>query len=356
MEQNIESKLARYSLFFIIYTLVFYIFVSTLKYTLPFVFAFCIALLLKKPTKVLMHKFNISLTIASLITSLSFWAVIILLNVLLFSLMIDELFILAKRVQLFFSSDYNNLNSLMSKAQNNLLKMSIDPIILNYLKDSLLSSFKDIAGNIMSLSTAALQFIINILKYIPYIFMLIIFTIISTYFITKELIIRSSKSLISSRNFRASYSNTISQVSNSSKKMLSRYILSYCFLILMSFSITFFGLVILRIRYSLLLSILCSILDLLPVVGMPFVYIPLCIFYFLSDDYFTAIGLIILYFIVFISRQILEPKVVSSTLNIHPLAILISIFIGLEAGGIRGMIYMIFLVISYTILKQCNIL
>ena len=144
MEQNIESKLARYSLFFIIYTLVFYIFVSTLKYTLPFVFAFCIALLLKKPTKVLMHKFNISLTIASLITSLSFWAVIILLNVLLFSLMIDELFILAKRVQLFFSSDYNNLNSLMSKAQNNLLKMSIDPIILNSLKDSILSSFKDI--------------------------------------------------------------------------------------------------------------------------------------------------------------------------------------------------------------------
>lgn len=356
MEQSIESKLTRYSLFFIIYTLLFYTFVSTLKYTLPFVFAFCIALLLKKPTKVLMQKFNLSLTLSSLITTLSFWAVIILLNVLLLSSMVDELFILAKRVQLFFTSDYNDLNSLMSDIQNNLSKININPIILNSLKDSILSSFKNIAGNVMSLSTSALQFIINILKYIPYVFMLIIFTIISTYFITKELTIRSGKSLISSLNFNDSYAATISQISNSSKKMIGRYILSYCFLILMSFSLTFFGFVVLRIRYSLLLSILCSILDLLPVVGMPFVYVPLCIIYFLSGNYFTAIGLIILYIFVFISRQILEPKVVSSTLNIHPLAILVSIFIGLEAGGIRGMIYMIFLVISYTVLKQCNIL
>lgn len=134
MEQSIESKLTRYSLFFIIYTLLFYTFVSTLKYTLPFVFAFCIALLLKKPTKVLMQKFNLSLTLSSLITTLSFWAVIILLNVLLLSSMVDELFILAKRVQLFFTSDYNDLNSLMSDIQNNLSKINIDPIILNSLK------------------------------------------------------------------------------------------------------------------------------------------------------------------------------------------------------------------------------
>lgn len=356
MEQNIELKLTRYSLFFIIYTLIFYIFVSTLKFTLPFVFAFCIALLLKRPTKVLMDKFKISLSLSSLITTLSFWAVIILLNFLLLSSMVDELFILAKRVQLLFSSDYNSLNNLMSDMQNNLSKINIDPIILNSLKSSILSSFKDIAGNIVSLSTSSLQFIINILKYIPYIFMLIIFTIISTYFITKELTIRNGQSLISSFNFNESHTSKISQISNSSKKMIGKYILSYCFLILMSFSLTFFGFVVLRVRYSLLLSILCSILDLLPVVGMPFVYLPLIIYYFLSGNYFTAIGLIILYIFVFISRQVLEPKVVSSTLNIHPLAILVSIFIGIEAGGFRGMIYMIFLVISYTVLKQCDIL
>ncbi|MDU1443883.1 MAG: AI-2E family transporter, partial [Clostridium cochlearium] len=55
-------------------------------------------------------------------------------------------------------------------------------------------------------------------------------------------------------------------------------------------------------------------------------------------------------------RQILEPKIVSSSLGMHPVSILAAIFIGLKAAGISGMFFCIFLVVFYKVLHNVKIL
>ena len=116
--------------------------------------------------------------------------------------------------------------------------------------------------------------------------------------------------------------------------------------------LVFIGFSILKIPYTLLLSFMCMILDLLPIVGMILVFLPLMAIYFFSGKYITVIFLIILFSVIMITRNILEPKLLSASLELSQLSVLIAIFVGLNAGGFKGMIYLIALFIGFNFYKK----
>jgi predicted PurR-regulated permease PerM len=76
----------------------------------------------------------------------------------------------------------------------------------------------------------------------------------------------------------------------------------------------------------------------------------------IGNNYFAGIGLLILYALVFVVRQVAEPRIVSSSLGLHPVSVLAAIFIGLKANGIAGMFFCMFLVVFYNIFKKVNII
>ena len=53
-----------------------------------------------------------------------------------------------------------------------------------------------------------------------------------------------------------------------------------------------------------------------------------------------------------ITRNILEPKLLSASLELSQLSVLIAIFVGLNAGGFKGMIYLIALFIGFNFYKK----
>lgn len=108
------------------------------------------------------------------------------------------------------------------------------------------------------------------------------------------------------------------------------------------------GFFLLKIPSALILAFLCGILDILPYVGTIIIFIPLVIYNILVKRYIIVVGLIALYLFVEITRQILEAKFISNRLDIHPLATLIAIYVGLKIFGIIG----IFSAIVYVILAK----
>ncbi|MBC7346339.1 MAG: sporulation integral membrane protein YtvI [Clostridia bacterium] len=96
------------------------------------------------------------------------------------------------------------------------------------------------------------------------------------------------------------------------------------------------GLYLLRIKYALSLSLFIAVLDILPVVGPGTVFLPWAGWEFLHGRYPLGLALVILYITITIVRQILEPKVVGVNLGLHPLAVLISIYLGVQALGLAG--------------------
>jgi len=98
------------------------------------------------------------------------------------------------------------------------------------------------------------------------------------------------------------------------------------------------GFFILKVPSFFMLSIVCGILDILPYVGTIIVFIPIIIYNIIMKNFLIAFGLICLYVLVQVIREILEAKFLSSKLEIHPLVILLSIYIGVNLFCLLGIL------------------
>ncbi|OOM72304.1 pheromone autoinducer 2 transporter [Clostridium puniceum] len=98
------------------------------------------------------------------------------------------------------------------------------------------------------------------------------------------------------------------------------------------------GFIILKIPNSFTLAVICGILDILPYVGTIIVFIPIIIYNIIMKNFLCAFGLICIYILVQVVREILEAKFLGDKLNIHPLVILLSIYIGVKVFGILGIL------------------
>ena len=98
------------------------------------------------------------------------------------------------------------------------------------------------------------------------------------------------------------------------------------------------GFAILRIRYAVLFAVLIAVLDFLPFFGTGTVLIPWAVLKVFSADYEFAVGLIIIYLVSQLVRQLIQPKIVGDTIGLNPLATLFCMFIGYKVGGIIAMI------------------
>lgn len=355
--QDFQNKFEKTLLFFVVYTLLFLLFFKTLRYTLPFVLAILFALILKHPTRFLVSHLKIKNSLASIITTIIFFLLIITLTTFLVLSLTSEIINLTKYLQQILSSNSSVIYNYITNIQEYFLKFDfkIDPSILNSINTALYNSLKSILSGTIDVTTSIVQSVFTFLGYVPYVLMTIIFTLLSTYFFTKEVSSKSSKRFLE-KNLPGNSSLKLFEIIYHSRKMILNYCASILFLITISTLITFIGFAFLGVDYSLILSILAGVLDLLPIVGTILVYLPLIIINFASGNYFVAISLITLYILVMVVRQLLEPKVMSSSLGINPVATLAALFIGLQVGGFGGVIFCMSLLVFYNILKKVNVI
>lgn len=139
-------------------------------------------------------------------------------------------------------------------------------------------------------------------------------------------------------------------------RTLSKYIKVYSFIFSLTFIVTLCGFYFLRVKYGVVLSVICAFADVLPVLGIGLIYLPLSLIYILLGNYYIGIGVLALFLLTITIRQIVESKIISTSLGIHPLLVMVSIFAGMRAFGFWGMLYFIFLSFLYKILKASNII
>ena len=118
--------------------------------------------------------------------------------------------------------------------------------------------------------------------------------------------------------------------------------LNWCYYIDQKTNIYFFVSVI---RLAITIYLIVAFIDLLPVLGAGTVLIPATVYNFLMGKTTAAVLLILLYITVTLLRHFLEPKLLSQKLNVSPLLMLLTLFIGLRIGGISGMLLLPVLVV-----------
>jgi sporulation integral membrane protein YtvI len=123
---------------------------------------------------------------------------------------------------------------------------------------------------------------------------------------------------------------------------LKRTLVSYCGAYIKLSGITFvellIGLSILRRSFSPIPALLIAFVDFLPVFGSGTAMFPWALIHLITGNYYMAIGIMIVYLIIFVVRQIVEPKIVGDQLGLNPLLLIGAMYIGYLSIGLLGMI------------------
>lgn len=92
------------------------------------------------------------------------------------------------------------------------------------------------------------------------------------------------------------------------------------------------------IRQGVLWGILAGLLDALPFVGTGVVLVPLAIVQFFAGDYMRAVICVVLYAGCAFFRELLEPRLIGKRLGVSPIAVLLSLYVGIQLFGIWGIL------------------
>ncbi len=92
------------------------------------------------------------------------------------------------------------------------------------------------------------------------------------------------------------------------------------------------------IRHGVLWGILAGFLDALPFVGTGIVLIPLALVQIFYGYYGRAVVCIILYIACIFLRELLEPRLIGRRIGVPPIAVLASLYAGIQLFGVWGII------------------
>lgn len=135
----------------------------------------------------------------------------------------------------------------------------------------------------------------------------------------------------------ASRRDQVRRVAQQSRNIIFIFLKSYMLLMALTFVELLIGFCILKVPYAVALSLAIAVFDILPILGTGGVLIPWTIIAAVLGDYKMAIGIGMLYLLITAVRNALEPRVVGKQIGLHPLATLVSMFVGAGMFGIVGL-------------------
>ncbi|WP_078592458.1 sporulation integral membrane protein YtvI [Evansella clarkii] len=119
--------------------------------------------------------------------------------------------------------------------------------------------------------------------------------------------------------------------------------------------VVFTGLSILRIDQAFTLALIVGVAEILPYLGSGTILIPWFIYLFLTGNISLGIGIAVVYGVTVAIRQSIEPKILSSSMNLNALSVLISLFIGYQLFGVVGVFLGPFILVLLVILKDVGV-
>ncbi|QAT48482.1 sporulation integral membrane protein YtvI [Caproiciproducens sp. NJN-50] len=333
--------------FLVCYTAGFLLFAATLKYTFPFLAGFLLALLAQPLIECLRRRLHFHQTAAAAVATLAVYAVLFGLLFLIGLWLIREISNLIAYISTLKPSDLGPLTSPFSSLiqQFNDAINHFDAGFLQQNQEKMLN----LAQTGLSLATKTLSAVLGFLTSLPAIFTMFIVMIFSTYFFSKDM--RKIKNSLLGL-FTAGGADDLRNYSRNGRSLSGKYIGSYLLIYFITFVETLIVFIVLGVPYPLVFSLITGIADILPVLGPGTIYIPISCFYLFTGNYFTAGALLVCWLIITAIRQIIEPKIVSSSIDIHPLSMLAAIYFALVAKNFWILIYIPLLMILYQTLTK----
>ncbi len=334
METEHKRKFIIDTVYFLILAAAFLLlFTYVLPKLTPFVFGFIISYILRRPTRKLCKKFNLPHTPVALIMVVIFYCTVGLLITLLSLKAFDFVAVALNSIPEFYGTYLvPAFMDLFADLEALALRMDLSLVTLIQEFDE---QFLSWLGNLVSsLSGWAVEAASGLVTAVPGLFLELVLMIISTFFISADYNILRD---FCRRQMNEKTTILFDQVKDYLIGTLFVCIRSYAIIITLTFIELSIGLTLIGIEHATLIAAAIAIFDILPVLGTGGIMIPWGIFALIQGDFFTGLALLLLYVVITVIRNIVEPKIVGKQLGLHPVVTLASMFAGVQLGGVVGL-------------------
>ncbi|WP_062104305.1 sporulation integral membrane protein YtvI [Bacillus niameyensis] len=358
MKRENVQRLIRFLIVIMTIIISFILIYFVAKFTYPFIIAIVIALLINPAVHFLEKTCRFPRTLAvltSLILLIGIFAGLITLLIAeivdganyLAKVVPDQTRILIESIQNWFAAQvipfYNQIASMFNSLESG-------------QQDTIMDSISKTGSRITESATTFLQnFFLglpSLVSWIPNAATVLVFSLLATFFISKDwyklrdIVIRLIPDKVTGSG---------SKVFSDLKKALAGFVKAQFTLISITLVIVLVGLLILKVKYAITIALIAGIFDLLPYLGTGTVFVPWIIYEMITGNYGLALGLGILYTVVVVQRQVMEPKILSSNIGMNPLATLIALFVGFKMIGFLGLIVGPVLLVLITTLHKAHV-
>ena len=298
-------------------------------YFWPFLVAIIFAVILERSINYIVKKTKAPRKAVATVLVILVYVIIAVIAYLVISSLIREAISLSTKLP----SVYEDLKTNYTGMYKDLSKMISD--LPETVSNSIYKTGLELLDNITKIAGNILKGVIDFVLALPDIMIYVVVTFLATLFLVtdRRTISRYAEELLPNKTYRK-----ISNVMMGCFKTLGKYLKSQCILICITFIELFISFIILKQPYPLTLAVVVAIVDALPILGTGTVLIPWAIYAAITGDIGLGIGLMVAYIIITIVRQLIEPKIVSDNLGIHPFVTLIAMYVGFKIFGLFGLI------------------
>ncbi|MBY0202557.1 AI-2E family transporter [Paenibacillus cucumis (ex Kampfer et al. 2016)] len=122
-------------------------------------------------------------------------------------------------------------------------------------------------------------------------------------------------------------------------KTIRSYMKAQLIMMLITFVLIYAGLLILGTSNAFTIAAVCAIFDLVPLLGVPVIFIPWIVYLFIVGNSTLAIGLIVVLAVTMLTRQLLEPKISGNSIGVSSAYLMLSfMLISLSVFGLAGVV------------------
>lgn len=331
---NYIYKVIRKVLNIVLLILGVYIGAKLAVFYMPFLVAFVISLMIEPGIKYLMKKTKLSRKMSSIIIFIIVFAIIIGSVTWGIVSLISESTNLLQTLNLYIDRAYTQIQETIGKLS--ISRISISSNVASLMQDA----SKELLFKLSTWITGFLTKLMSIITSIPSIAIYVVITILSVYFVcTDRIYILDFMEHHMPKKWVQKIGGHIREITIK----LGGYLKAEAILILVSFIISLVGLYIFKfvgmnVKYPLLIALGIGFVDALPILGSGSVMAPWAVMEALNGDIQLGVAIIVLWIIMSIVRQFLEPKIVSGKIGIHPIFTLIAMYTGFKVIGVMGML------------------
>ena len=298
-------------------------------YFWPFLIGVIIALILEKPMNYIISKIKIPRkVIGAVLVVLVFLIIGVVLSLIVSSLVKEAVSISTtlpsayEESKIKYNEIYSSISEFMDKTpttvSNTIYKFGLD-----------------ILTKVTTMATDLVNNVIDFIIFIPNLMIYIIVTFLATLFLVtdRRTIARYMTDLLPNKLVKK-----ISTVVVKSFESLGQYLKAQCIIICITFIELLIAFIILKLDYPLTLALVVAIVDALPILGTGTVLIPWAIYSAVTGNIGFGVGLLVSYLVITIVRQLVEPKIVSQNIGVHPFITLLAMYVAFKIFGILGLI------------------